>query len=461
MLPEMLAVSGESHPAISGMAFFSEYNILIILMATVFFIYSNTLDSPLPTRPVANISFALNYYFHRYQLLGYHLANIVIHAATGVFLYLLTRLTLNLPVLRSGYESLRWVPLFTALIWLVHPLQTQSVTYIVQRMNSMAAMFYVLALLLYAKARTADDIKKMWTLFAGSILSGILALGTKEIAATLPLFILLYEWYFHQDLSLSWLKRHILPIVGVLIVLAIIALMYMGGHPLERLLDSYASRDFTLIQRVLTEFRVVVFYISLLLLPHPSRLNLDHEFLLSGSLIDPISTGLSLVTLAGLAALAIYLARRERLLSFCILWYLGNLLIESSVIWLEIIFEHRNYLPSMLVSLMAVSLIRRFIRPEWLGIGALGVIVLFFSVWTYERNNIWQSEMTLWGDCVKKSPNKARPHNNLAVVLSDRGNDDAAIAYYTEALRLNPRDSEVRRNLERLRRRMADSGKSS
>ena len=139
-------------------------------------------ESPVPSRPVANISFALNYYFHQYDLMGYHVINILIHIATGIILYFFVKATLTLPLLRSAYEQYRWIPFLTAFIWLVHPMQTQSVSYIVQRMNSMAAMFYVLSLLLYVKARLAASKGTRWGLFGGCIVCGILALGSKEIA---------------------------------------------------------------------------------------------------------------------------------------------------------------------------------------------------------------------------------------------------------------------------------------
>jgi len=173
------------------------------------------LESPSSNRPVANISFALDYYFHQYNILGYHLVNILIHAATAILLYLFVKTTLSIPSLSSRYAHHGWIAFFAAFIWLAHPIQTQSVTYIVQRMNSMAAMFYVLSFLLYAKARLAGEKRKKWALFAGCILSGILSLGSKEIAATLPFFIFLYEWYLFQDLSWTWLKRHLFPMAGI------------------------------------------------------------------------------------------------------------------------------------------------------------------------------------------------------------------------------------------------------
>ena len=121
----------------------------------------------------------------------------------------------------------------------------------------------------------------------------------------------------------------------------------MDYDPIARILSGYKFRDFTLPQRMLTELRVVIFYISLLLWPQPSRLNLDHDFAISYSLVDPLTTLISFAIIIILIAAAILIARREPLLSFGILWFFGNLVIESSVIGLELVFEHRNYLPSM------------------------------------------------------------------------------------------------------------------
>jgi tetratricopeptide (TPR) repeat protein len=394
-------------------------------------------------RPVPYITFALNYYFHRYAVGGYHVVNILIHIITGIFLYFLVRATLNLPTLRSKYETYKWLPFLTTLIWIVHPLHTQSVTYIVQRMNSMAAMFYVLSLFLYVKARMTDEKRKKWTLFSACILSGLLALGSKENAATLPFFIVLYEWYFFQDLSKDWLRRNLKYFLGVVALIGLIAFMYLGMSPWGEVIDQrdFLNNEFTYTERVLTQFRVVIHYMSLIILPHPSRLNLDYDFPLSHSLTDPITTLLSMAAIAGLIALGIYLAKKERLLSFCILWFLGNLVIESTFIPLAVIFEHRTYLPSMFVSLLAVSLGFRYIKPQRAKAAALCVaivVIMVYAVWTYQRNSTWSDKVTLWGDCVVKSPKKPRSRLNLAMALESQGRLDEAMSQYHEALRINP-----------------------
>ena len=256
--------------------------ILTLLIAIGFLIYSNTLQSPFTfddaqaivenpsirmtklsineliegaigwskNRPIAMVTFALNYYLGEYNPLGYHLVNIWVHIANGLLLYFFVKTTLLLAIEREilgtrlDKRAAVAVSFFAALLWLIHPVQTNSVTYIVQRMNSMGAMFYLLALLLYVKGRlaqqkalvrlnhpTATNKKRKnynyHLLFAGCAMAALLSFGCKESTALLPLFILLYEWYFFQDLSIAWLKTKLKYIAVVLILLGIVAIIYL------------------------------------------------------------------------------------------------------------------------------------------------------------------------------------------------------------------------------------------
>jgi tetratricopeptide (TPR) repeat protein len=394
--------------------------------------------SPTKQRPLSNISFALNYYLHGYNVVGFHVVNLLIHISTGFFLYFFVKSTFRTPALKSRYGNYMWISFFTTAIWMVHPLQTQSVSYIVQRMTSLCAMFYVLSILLYARFRFSGQQRNKWWLFSGCILAGALALASKEIAATLPVFIIAYEWYFFRDLDLKWLKNHIPLLSGCLLLAAVIALALLGSDPLDRVLEGYKDRDFTLTQRLLTEPRVIIFYLSQLLWPLPSRLNLDHDFPLSNSLMDPMTTFFAIFTIASLIGLAVVTARKQRLLSFCILWFFGNLVIESSIIALEIIFEHRTYLPSMAFSLIIALVVCRWVKPAWLQAVLLCIMVTAGAIWTYERNTVYSDRVTFWQDCVDKSPHKARPYNNLGVALADQGYHDEAIQKYHKALEIDP-----------------------
>jgi len=311
----------------------------------------------------------------------------------------------------------------------------------------MAVLFYMLSFLLYIKARSVGPPSKSWALYTGSLLAGFLAFGSKEISATLPVFILVYEWFFFQDMNRLWLKRNLVRLLMLMPVLVLITILYLGIHPLERILAMHEFWGFTLGQRVLTEFRVIVFYLSLLVLPLPSRLNLQHDFVLSNSIIAPPSTLIAIMAVLLLLGLSICLARRDRLISFCILWFLGNLVIESSVIGLEIIYEHRSYLPSMLILLMFVSLALQYNRFQVYVIGVICSVALLFAIWTYQRNYTWTDDLLLWQDSVEKSPLLARPRNNLANALSRRGQHTEAIEQLELAIQAQPGNARTHFNL--------------
>lgn len=399
--------------------------------------------STLQARPISNLSFAFNYFVGRYRVQGYHLVNIGIHICTGIFLYLLLQVTLNLAVNKRNYANGSAIALMTAFIWIAHPVATQSVTYIVQRMNSMAAMFFVLAMLLYAVGRErhvamtkGKSSLPIWVWFFASCISGLLAIGSKEIAATIPLFIFLYEWYFFQDLQWKWMKKKMYWLIGIFFVIWCLTYAYTNGQIIERIFNNCNGRDFSTMERVLTQFRVVIIYITLVFYPNPDRLALDYDFPLSISLLSPISTLYSFLTIVALVGFAILSARRERLVSFCILWFFGNLVIESSVICLEIIFEHRTYLPSMFLILLFVAMVYRFVHNTALVSVALVLASIFLGYWTFERNKVWQTSLALWSDSASKHPNKARTHGSLAVTFAELGELTLAEKEYRQALAL-------------------------
>ncbi len=408
-------------------------------------------ESLIATRPLANISFALNYYLHQYQVGGYHLVNIGCHILTGIFLFLLFRVILQSPALGGRYS--RHAPvlaLAAAVLWFVNPVHTQTVTYIVQRMNGMAAMFYVLSLWLYLRGRLVVEGRWAWPWLAAAAVAGLMAIGSKEIAVTLPFMMWLADWYFIGDLDRAWLRRCLPYLLALCVIAVLLTVFFLGSSPWEVILGGYAHRDYTLAERLFTELRVVVYYLGLLLYPVPSRLNLDYDFVLSHSFWAPSATVYSGLVIFLLLVLAVVWAKRARLFSFAVFWFLGNLLLESSLIPLEIIFEHRTYLPSMFVSLCVVAAGYRLFRPTRIAVTVLAVIVGLLSFWTVSRNEIWRDPVRFWADCAEKSPGKSRPHNNLSVALRESGDWERAFAEAKVALRLNPQNVQGRVNMGNL-----------
>ena len=408
-------------------------------------------ESPAGNRPVANATFAVNYWLGKYHTAGWHVVNIAVHAVTGCLVYWFALLTASLAS-RKPDDTDEPAPnhfpaaLVAALIWTLHPLQVQGVTYIVQRMTSLSTAFFMLTLCLYivGRRRTGRNI----AIFVAAGLSWLLAMGSKEIAITLPAIILLYEWFFFQALSRDWAMRHAkyLSVVAVLIIVA--AWFYLGGDPWNSLHRRFETRDFTMTERLFTEWRILIFYLSLIACPLPSRLNLDHDITLSTSLFTPVTTAISLVCLAALLVAGVLLAKRHRLLAFAIFWFFINSALESTVIPLELIFEHRMYLVSIAIVVAVVITAKTLIRQRHVRIILAVAVVVALAAGTYRRNLDWRDVETLWTDCAKKSPDKARPQYNLGLFYSKYPNKlDLAIELQERALKADPDHADAHNNL--------------
>jgi len=403
------------------------------------------LFAPGVPRRLGRASFALNYYFDGLDPEGYHLVNVLAHAANAVLLALLAWSLLGL--LPPDHP---WVPraapiaVAGAALWFVHPVQTQAVAYVWQRYTCLSATFFLACLLAYVRARAGARSPRL--LFAASGLCGLLALLTKESAGTLPLVIVLIEWAFLAPRQGSAARRWRALLTGAA-GFAVIAAVFLGPRFIEMMAADFARRGFTATERLLTQSRVVVHYLSLIALPHPSRLNLDYDFPLSRSLLEPPTTLLSVVALA--AALGVAVARwgRDRLLSFAILWFFVTQVVESTVVPLELVYEHRLYTPSMFpLVFLAGGLWARVPSATARGL-VLGAVLVVFSVWTVERNRYWADPVALLEDNAAKSPHKARVHTNLAWAYSERGRLEEAGQALERALALDPDQIAAYQNL--------------
>ncbi|MBF0331570.1 MAG: tetratricopeptide repeat protein [Candidatus Omnitrophica bacterium] len=405
----------------------------------------------LPRRFFLYLSIALNYRFSGLDVVGYHIFNVSIHLISAMLVWWLTRLTLVTPVMRDDHVNgagtgitrhADLVALFVGLVFVLHPVQTQAVTYIVQRAAVMATLFYVASLCLYVKARLLKDggsSLKLWgSCYAGSILAAIVAMFTKEISITLPLSILLYELsFFRMKSGLKW--KFLAPFLGMMLIIPVtMKLTESAEVQLARGVMSDGPSGISSMHYLLTQFKVVVTYIKLLFLP--LNQNLDHDIAVSNSIQEP-STLISFLLLLSILVTAQRLYARYRLVSFSIFLFFLTLLPESSFFPIrDVMFEHRLYLPMVAYSLFLVSGLyylwgRNVIRAMFI---VLTVILASYGALTYERNKVWKSELTLWDDAISKSPDKPRTHNNRGAALLDAGKLIEAIADYSKAIELDP-----------------------
>ena len=403
------------------------------------------------TRPVAYLTFALNYCFSDLNVESYHLVNLLIHLSNAwLVFFLVAKLTQSWHPEISLAQA-RLFSFFAAALWAVSPLQTQAVTYIIQRMTSLATLFFLLSFLLYVKWRESP---RRWGLLAGTLLSALLAFGTKENTAMLPGLIVVYEIYRMKDLRAWCLAKWPFLLTTFLVGTCLLGLAFHRLNVIRTLRWSYLGRDFTMTERVLTQFRVVVFHISQLLLPLPSRLALHHEIPKSRSLFSPPTTLISLLLISAMIGAVMLAKKRWPLLSFFGVWFFLNLVIESSVIPIEMIFEHRLYLPSVgffvvlvFIVLLWTSDLQSRVLQFSPGIVICSVAVVASVFFTYERNKAWKDEITLWEDNRDKYPESVRGQTNLGNVYAEEGRDDQAELALREAIRLDPNYSGAKVNL--------------
>jgi protein O-mannosyl-transferase len=379
-------------------------------------------------RPVPCLTFALNWYFGKDNVLGYHIVNISIHILTTFFLFLFITNLFHTPNLKSHNTINPVIISFLAsLLWAANPMQTQTVTYIVQRMAQLAALFYIIGMYTYIKARLCKSPVKSYILYLLTLAVYPLAIYSKSNAVMLPMAILLVEIIFFQSPgNKKYNKKLLLCSAGIILFIILFAtFFFLKGNPLS-FLDSYNHRSFTFIQRLLTEPRVVVFYLSQIFFPLPDRFSIAHDIVLSSSLISPWVTLPCILLIILIISFALIQIKKRPLLSFAILFFFLNHIIESSVIALEIIFEHRNYLPSFFLFLPLSYIIIDMISKNWnkkkiscMITTCLVLLTVFcFSISSYIRNKAWKNDITLWTDAVSKAPNNARAINVLAIKLA-------------------------------------------
>ncbi len=390
-----------------------------------------------PLRFITNLSFAFNIYLAGFSTWSFHLLNLLIHILTSCIVFNLTRTILSTPSMKNRVPPAQQnlFALVAALLFTTHPVQTQAVTYIVQRATSMATLFYLTALWMYLKTRLGDPRHYRLALCCTAA-----AMLTKEISFTLPFAILLSELFFFPPSVEDPLDKKILRWIPFAALLLIIPLLFlMNGYLLERsggsmnILPSMAKNT-SRWNYLLTQFRVERTYLRLLFFPVSQCL--DYDYRLSSGWRDP-DTWAAFSLLWSVLILSFAFFKKNRLLTFGVLWFFLTLSVESSLIpFPDVIYEHRLYLPMFGFALFLTSLLWMFLRStQWFTAVSLSLIVVFSGM-TYVRNEVWKDPFTLWGDVIKKSPHKWRPYFALGIAFAGELKDiKTALLFFNKALK--------------------------
>ena len=425
-----------------------------------------------PNRALTFATFALDRAVAGNDPTFHRAVNVAIHMAAALVLLLLVQAAFRAPRLRGSALAphARAVGLAAALLFVTHPLQVQAVTYVVQRLASLATLLYLLAALLWLRSRLAGEEGRgtaAWVAGVGSLLVTLAAMRTKEIAFTLPVALLLLEAVLFEG---PWRPRllRLLPFAATMLVIPATLLLApdpvaVGVAPIpgaaappaaDAVLPTRVQTDMSRVDYLLTQFTVIVRYLGLVLVPVGQTV--DHDVAVRRSLLDPAVLGSAalLLALAGaaVALLAAASPRRARpadaavrLVAIGVAWFFLGLSVESSLIPIvDLMYEHRVYLPFAGLSMAAATGIalgaRRFApaRVDRITVGVGLALALVLGVATWQRNLAWSSEIALWRDAVEKAPGKARPRHNLAVALNAVGRRGEALPLLQEAVRLDP-----------------------
>jgi len=389
------------------------------------------------------LTLALNYHFGGYNVFGYHLVNLVIHLISSMLVFALSLIVFNSPGLKNQAlsQNSRLLAFFSSMIFALHPLQTESVTYVWQRAESMTGMFYLLAIFLYAKFRLSEPGRpgknKGVLFYAACILSIIFCSFTKPNSVTLPIAILLFEACFlSRDIrDFKGSLKHLAPVL-LFVLLPVALAKFDAGENKDvgmRFTSYYMPYYYTKLRVLANSLRMMIV---------PINQTIEHDFAWSVSLVNPVSTLYSAIILLSLALAGVLSFRRRPLIAFGVIWFYLTLSVTTILFLDDLFFEHYLYLPlfgfSLVLPALAAEIANNFrLDKKWPAI-CLIILLAAYSYGTYSRNLVWKTEVSLWEDAVKKAPLKARAHYTLGVYYFREHRNKEALREYELSLKLKP-----------------------
>ena len=391
-------------------------------------------------RPLAYLSFALNYRLGELDPFGYHVVNWLIHWLAALFVFLFVRKLVSSPVLQGCYEKQAdTIALIASLLWAVHPIQVTAVTYVVQRMTAMAGLFYIMAMYFYLKARRANGYVRPSLHFGLCALCAICAMLSKENAILLLYALWLLDLMLIQGVNRTSLRRNFVLAGGLTLIVFAVAFLYT--NPIN-MFKPYPQRPFTWVERLLTEPRVLFRYLGLLIMPMISHMAIVHDITISHALTQPWSTTWAMAGLLAIVSGLGLVARKYPLFAFCGLFFFLNHAVEASFLNLELMYEHRNYIPSMLlfvpVGIAVVKSLAWFSHRrlfQSMIIGCLLVVAASQIQTTIRYNRPFRSEVATWSHVILTYPALSLGYMNLGKVYWDAGLFERARQQFETALK--------------------------
>jgi tetratricopeptide (TPR) repeat protein len=394
-------------------------------------------------RPLLNLSFAANYAWTGLDVWSWHAVNVAIHALAGICLFGIVRQTLLLPgIPEQQQRRATWLAFAAALLWTVHPLQTESVTYIVQRAESLVGLLLLLTLYCSIRGAVAGGSSSAWQVAA--VLASLAGMAVKEVMVAAPLLVVLYDWAFRGDSLVGTLKRRwrfYVALASTWLVLA--ALVFESGG---RGSSAGFGRGVTSWEYFRTQPGFLILYLKLSVWPYPLVLDYGDRITPVNSVSERaeiIAAGMIVALLLGTTLAALF-SRRYRPLGFLGAWFFCILAPSSSIVPVltQTGAEHRMYLPLATIVVLFVVAVDRFCEgARSRGITAFTVVcgaALVLALLTVRRNEDYKTALSIWRDTAQKCPENWRAQASVADAFTDAGDLNHALAAYDSAIRLAP-----------------------
>lgn len=369
-------------------------------------------------RPLATLTFAADWAIGGKDAWQFKLTGLLVHLINAVLVFWLLRRIFDLPTVRGQWGRLG--AFAVALLWAVHPLQVSSVLYVVQRMETLALTFVLLALIAYMRGRVGQlEGQRGWPWLCGSGLLAGIGMLSKETAVLFPAYALALELTLLRFEARTTLDRRLLQagyatgiIIGLLVFLFLVAPPYLSD-------SAFSGRSFNLGESLLTQLRVLPMYLGQMLLPLPSHLTFYYDdFAKSTGWMEPATTLAGGLFLLALLALTCAVRRKMPLVALGVFWFFAAHLLTSNVFNLELVFEHRNYFALLGIVLALADLVRRIPMRDGpaLKYAAVGIIVVGFGGLALLRSATWGNPLHLAMELVALNPKSERASNDLATL---------------------------------------------
>jgi tetratricopeptide (TPR) repeat protein len=380
-------------------------------------------------RPALMLTYWINFQMVHTDPYWYHVVNVLFHAANAVFVWLIALKILSY----AGVEKAQRMILatFSALLFLLHPLQTESVTYVASRSENQSVFFFLAAFVVFLYRRS---IAVSWRIAIAVLVLFAAACLTKEHVAVLPALLILTDYFWNPGFTFEGVRKN------WRIYTPVVLFGLAGGVFAWRILKMSSSAGFGMMNLrwydyLFTQCRAIWVYLRMLVLPYGQ--NIDHDFPVSHSVIDHGAI-FGMIALVGVTVAAWVCRKRFPLAAYGWFVFLILLAPTSSLIPIQDVFvERRLYLPFFGVALICCE----FLRPAKLSrpalVGALAAVLVVFSILTYQRNQVWADSVALWKDAAEKSPNKSRPHFQLAYAYYSDGRCIDAVKEYQRTSELD------------------------